>query len=90
MKTDEDDEFDRINRENAMREVQRLGQEIEATGQPYVFATPLFLTDKEILMAYGWKDFQAETIIQQNYREMVLEGLRNIEKEVLKKNKLMT
>ena len=31
--TDEDDEFDRIKRENAMREVQRLGQEIE--GQPY-------------------------------------------------------
>jgi hypothetical protein len=31
--TDEDDEFERIKRENAMREVQRLGQEIE--GQPY-------------------------------------------------------
>jgi glutaredoxin len=27
--TEEDDEFDRIARENAMREVQRLGQEIE-------------------------------------------------------------
>jgi glutaredoxin len=27
--TDEDDEFERIERENAMREVQRLGQEIE-------------------------------------------------------------
>ena len=27
--TDEDDEFERIKRENAMREVQRLGQEIE-------------------------------------------------------------
>jgi hypothetical protein len=33
--TDEDDEFDRVKRENAMREVQRLGQEIE--GQPYHF-----------------------------------------------------
>jgi len=33
MKTDEDDEFDRIERENAMHEVQRLGKEIE--GQPY-------------------------------------------------------
>ena len=33
--TDEDDEFDRVKRENAMREVQRLGQEIE--GQPYYF-----------------------------------------------------
>ena len=29
IQTDEDDEFDRIGRENAMREVQRLGQEIE-------------------------------------------------------------
>ena len=33
--TDEDDEFDRVKRENAMREVQRLGEEIE--GQPYHF-----------------------------------------------------
>jgi glutaredoxin len=29
IRTDEDDEFERISRENAMREVQRLGQEIE-------------------------------------------------------------
>jgi len=35
MKTDEDDEFDRIKRENAMHEVQRSGQEIQ--GQPYHF-----------------------------------------------------
>jgi len=35
MKTDEDDEFDRIKRENAMHEVQPLGQEIQ--GQPYHF-----------------------------------------------------
>jgi len=35
--TDEDDEFNRIKRENAMREVQRLGQEIEESGQPYFF-----------------------------------------------------
>jgi len=33
--TDEDDEFDRVKRENAMREVQKLGEEIE--GQPYHF-----------------------------------------------------
>jgi hypothetical protein len=33
--TDEDDEFARVKRESAMREVQRLGQEIE--GQPYHF-----------------------------------------------------
>ena len=36
--TDEDDEFERIKRENAMREVQRLGQEIEG-GQPYYWKT---------------------------------------------------
>jgi glutaredoxin len=29
IRTDEDDEFERIKRENAMREVQQLGQEIE-------------------------------------------------------------
>jgi hypothetical protein len=41
MKTDEDDEFDRIKRENALHEVYRLGQEIE--GQPYhydLFVSP--------------------------------------------------
>ena len=35
MKTDEDYEFERIKRESAMHEIQRLGQEIE--GQPYHF-----------------------------------------------------
>jgi hypothetical protein len=39
MKTDEDDEFDRIKRENALHEVYRLGQEIEASGQPYHWET---------------------------------------------------
>jgi hypothetical protein len=48
------------------------------------------LTDLELLMAYGWKDFEAETILQQNYRHMVLEGLRNVEKEILKKNNINT
>lgn len=33
--TDEDDEFERIKRENILHEVYRLGQEIE--GQPYHF-----------------------------------------------------
>lgn len=79
MKTPEDDEFDRIQREIEMK-----------AGQPYIYEKAQRLTDIELLMAYGWKDFQAETIIQQNYREMVLEGLRNIEKEVLKKNKINT
>ena len=35
--TDEDDEFERIKRENAMREVQRLGQEIENQSQTQPF-----------------------------------------------------
>jgi hypothetical protein len=43
MKTEEDDEFDRVKRENAMYEVQRLGQEIE--GQPQ--RTWVGLTDEE-------------------------------------------
>jgi hypothetical protein len=45
MKTDEDYEFERIKRESAMYEVQRLDQEIqpEKDGQPYhwdVFVSP--------------------------------------------------
>ena len=45
MKTDEDYEFERIKRESAMYEVQRLGQEIqpEKDGQPYhwdVYVSP--------------------------------------------------
>jgi hypothetical protein len=38
IRTDEDDEFDRVARENALHEVYRLGQEIEESGQPYHFA----------------------------------------------------
>jgi hypothetical protein len=54
--TDEDDEFDRVKRENAMREVQRLGQEIEATGQPYHFESRAewkSLTEKEVVNNFG-------------------------------------
>jgi hypothetical protein len=48
IRTDEDDEFDRVRRENALREVQRLGQEIE--GQPYHFQKREWvgLTDQDI------------------------------------------
>ena len=35
MKTPEDEEFERIERMNALHEVYRLGQEIEESGQPY-------------------------------------------------------
>ncbi len=55
--TDEDDEFDRVKRENAMREVQRLGQEIEETiGQPYHFESRAewkSLTEKEVVNNFG-------------------------------------
>ena len=48
------------------------------------------LTDIELLMAYGWKDFEAETIVQQKYRELVLEGLRGVEKTIRNKNESKT
>jgi hypothetical protein len=54
--TDEDDEFDRVKRESAMREVQRLGQEIEASGQPYHFESKSEwkgLTEKEVVRNFG-------------------------------------
>jgi hypothetical protein len=81
MKTDEDDEFDRIQHEIEMR-----------AGQPYIFDKPVWqpLTDIELLMAYGWKDFEAETIVQQKYRELVLEGLRGVEKAIRNKNESKT
>jgi hypothetical protein len=51
--TDEDDEFDRIARENALHEVYRLGQEIE--GQPYHFEKREWdeLTLAEVKEAYS-------------------------------------
>jgi hypothetical protein len=79
MKTDEDDEFDRIQHEIDMR-----------SGQPYIFDKAERMTDLELLKAYGWSDFESMTILQQNYKRMVLESLRDVEKEVLKKNKLIT
>jgi hypothetical protein len=79
MKTDEDDEFDRIQHEIEMR-----------AGQPYIFNKPQRLTDLELLKAYGWSDFESMTILQQNYKRMVLESLRDVETEVLKKNNINT
>ena len=92
MKTDEDDEFDRIARENALHEVYRLGQEIEATGQPYLYCEHkgITLTDRELLSAYGWRDFEVNTLLQESYKNKILSGLRSVEMEVLKKNKLST
>ena len=77
--TDEDDEFERIAHEIEMRK-----------GQPYHFKEEkewAYLTDKEILMAYGWGDFESNTLLQENYKNMVLEGLRTIEAAVKEKNK---
>jgi len=76
--TDEDDEFERIAHEAEMKK-----------GQPYHFTKPagwVSLTDTELLMAYGWKDFEANTILQENYKNMILEGLRRIEAAIKEKN----
>jgi hypothetical protein len=74
--TDEDDEFARIEHENEMRK-----------GQPYHFVDKWkALTDMELLMAYGWKDFEANTLLQQNYKDKILEGLRNVEAAIKEKN----
>jgi hypothetical protein len=76
--TDEDDEFERIAHEAEMRK-----------GQPYHFEEKsgwVNLTDKEILMAYGWKDFEAQTILQENYKTLILEGLRSVEAAIKEKN----
>ena len=77
--TDEDDEFERIAHEAEIR-----------NGQPYHFEEKqgwVNLTDKELLMAYGWKDFEANTLLQESYKHMILEGLRNVEKAIMEKNK---
>jgi len=76
--TDEDDEFERIAHEAEMKK-----------GQPYHFEEKqgwVNLTDKELLMAYGWKDFEANTLLQESYKDKILEGLRNVEKEIRSKN----
>jgi len=68
---------------NMIEQNSNLGKQIlrDLEGQPYHFNKAWkFLTDKELLMAYGWRDFEAETILQQNYKEMILLGLKNVEK----------
>ena len=55
MKIDEDDEFDRIKRETAMYEVQRLGQEIE--GQPYHFDTYVSPSQRNQVLEEVAKEF---------------------------------
>jgi len=77
MKTDEDDEFDRIKRENALHEVYRLGQEIETSGQPYhwesdAIKAAVFIEREEcaricddINAKYKWPEETAERIASQ-------------------------
>jgi hypothetical protein len=55
MKTEEDDEFDRIKRENALHEVYRLGQEIE--GQPYLYDIYVSPTQRNIVLEEIAKEF---------------------------------
>jgi len=57
MKTDEDDEFDRIKRENALHEVYRLGQEIEATGQPYHYDVFVSVSQRNQVLEEVAKEF---------------------------------
>jgi len=79
--TEEDDEYDRIQRENILK----------ARGAKSPYSHPCqTLTDTELLTAYGWNTEQANSIQQQNYKNLILEGLRNVEKEVLKKNKYIS
>ena len=75
--TDEDDEFERIERENAMK------------GQPYHYKDQsnwVTLTDKELLMAYGWGENELESEYLLNAKVLILEGLRKIEKVLREKN----
>ncbi len=75
IRSDEDDEFDRIERENAMK------------GQPYLFKQGwVNLTDKEILTAYGWSDQELETDEFLRAKTLILKGLRKIETAIKEKN----
>jgi hypothetical protein len=55
IQTDEDDEFDRIKRENALHEVYRLGQEIE--GQPYLYDLFVSVSQRNQVLEEVAKEF---------------------------------
>jgi len=75
IRSDEDDEFDRIERENAMK------------GQPYYYKHGwVSLTDKEILTAYGWSNEEFKTDEFMRAKTLILEGLRRIETAIREKN----
>jgi hypothetical protein len=74
MKTDEDDEFDRIERENKMK------------GQPYHFAlqrTWVGLTDSEISEAIFLMGFPLEFKVE---NDIVKRVVRNLEAKLKEKN----
>jgi hypothetical protein len=73
---------------NMIEQNSNLGKQIlrDIEGQPYHFSkTWKFLTDTELLLAYGWTDFEAMTITQQTYKDKILSGLRGIENAIRKK-----
>lgn len=55
--TDEDDEFERIARENALHEVYKLGQEIEESGQPYHFDIFVSVSQRNQVLEEVAKEF---------------------------------
>ena len=55
--TDEDDEFERIARENALHEVYKLGQEIEESGQPYLYDVFVSISQRNTVLEEVAKEF---------------------------------
>ena len=90
MKSDEDFEFERIERENNRKS---SGMDcctydcIQGRDCPVRKQQWKDLSDKEILKAYGWSDLEASTILLREYKDKILENLRNIEKAIKEKNK---
>ena len=56
--TDEDDEFERIARENALHEVYKLGQEIEESGQPYHYDLFVSVSQRNQVLEEVAKEFE--------------------------------
>lgn len=89
MKSDEDYEFERIERENKPKS---SGMDcctydcIQGRDCPVRKQQWKNLSDKEILIAYGWSDIEAATILLRQYKEKILENLRNVEKSIKEKN----
>jgi hypothetical protein len=89
MKSDEDYEFERIEIEYKLKS---SGMDcctydcIQGRDCPVRKKQWKNLSDKEILIAYGWSDIEAATILLRQYKEKILENLRNVEKSIREKN----